>query len=150
MILQAYDEGHAVFFDFLGLFFVSYSEKTGTILNYGIAAGIFLLTFISIWRMSAVSSLSVGPIVLRLIILIILQIIALALGLGLPILVAYYFDTLGLSLSYYSNYSLLIGLYVCPSIIGLSLPIMLYYQMNQNVSFRVYQLSTPYQKFNLY
>lgn len=65
----------------------------------------------------------------------VLQIIAFALGLGLPILVAYYFDSLGLSLTYYSNYSLLIGLYVCPSLIGLSLPIMLYYLMNQNVSY---------------
>lgn len=85
--------------------------------------------------MSAVSSLEVGPIVQRLIILMVLQIIAFALGLGLPILVAYYFDSLGLSLTYYSNYSLLIGLYVCPSLIGLSLPIMLYYLMNQNVSY---------------
>lgn len=85
--------------------------------------------------MSAVSSLSVCPIVQRLLILMVLQIIAFALGLGLPILVAYYFDSLGLSLTYYSNYSLLIGLYVCPSLIGLSLPIMLYYLMNQSVSF---------------
>lgn len=85
--------------------------------------------------MSAVSSLEVGPIVQRLIILMVLQIIAFALGLGLPILVAYYFDSLGLSLTYYSNYSLLIGLYVCPSLIGLSLPIMFYYLMNQNVSY---------------
>lgn len=85
--------------------------------------------------MSAVSSLEVGPIVQRLIILMVLQIIAFALGLGLPILVAYYFDSLGLSLTYYSNYSLLIGLYVCPSLIGLSLPIMLYYLMNQKVSY---------------
>lgn len=85
--------------------------------------------------MSAVSSLEVGPIIQRLIILMVLQIIAFALGLGLPILVAYYFDSLGLSLTYYSNYSLLIGLYVCPSLIGLSLPIMLYYLMNQNVSY---------------
>lgn len=85
--------------------------------------------------MSAVSSLEVGPIVQRLIILMVLQIIAFALGLGLPILVAYYFDSLGLSLTYYSNYSLLIGLYICPSLIGLSLPIMLYYLMNQNVSY---------------
>lgn len=104
-------------------------------MNYGISAAVFLLTFISIWRMSAVSSLEVGPIVQRLIILMVLQIIAFALGLGLPILVAYYFDSLGLSLTYYSNYSLLIGLYVCPSLIGLSLPIMLYYLMNQNVSY---------------
>lgn len=85
--------------------------------------------------MSAVATISVCPSVQRLIILVILQILALVLGLGLPILVAYYFDTLGLSLTYYSNYSLLIGLYICPSLIGLSLPIMLYYQMNQNVSF---------------
>lgn len=124
-----------MFFDFLGLFFVSYTGKTATILNYGISVAVFLLTFISIWRMSAVSSLSVCPIVQRLIVLMVLQIIAFALGLGLPILVAYYFDSLGLSLTYYSNYSLLIGLYVCPSLIGLSLPIMLYYLMNQSVSF---------------
>jgi len=85
--------------------------------------------------MSAVSSLSSGYVAKRLVILIIIQFIALALGLALPILVAYLFDSLSLSLTYFSCPYLLIGLYVCPSLIGLSLPITIYYQLQQNVSY---------------
>ncbi|KAH8418649.1 hypothetical protein KR222_008441, partial [Zaprionus bogoriensis] len=128
---EAYEEGHAVFFDFLGLFFVSYSESTGTMLNYGISAAIFLLAFISVWRMSAISGLSTCSVAQGLVMLLTLQIVALVLSLGLPILVAYYFDSFGLSLTYYTHYSLLIGLYVCPCLIGLSVPIMIYYQLNE-------------------
>jgi len=64
----------------------------------------------------------------------IVQIIALTLSLTLPLLVAYYFDSYGLSLTYFSSPILLIGLYVCPSLIGLSLPITIYYQLQKRVS----------------
>ncbi|XP_034476025.1 endoplasmic reticulum metallopeptidase 1-like [Drosophila innubila] len=124
-------EGHAVFFDFLGLFFVSYTEETGKTLNYGVSGLTLILIFISVWRMSAVSSLSSCHVVQRLIILMVIQILGFVLGLALPILVAYFFDSFGLSLTYFSSPYLLIGLYVCPSLIGLTLPITIYYQSQQ-------------------
>ncbi|KAL7735866.1 hypothetical protein ACLKA6_017862 [Drosophila palustris] len=130
---QAYETGHAVYFDFLGLFFVSYSAETGQILNYSISGVTLVLILISVWRMSAISSLSCCHVVQRLIILLIIQIIALSLSLALPLLVAYYFDSFGLSLTYFSSPSLLIGLYICPSLIGLTLPITIYYQLQQKI-----------------
>jgi len=87
--------------------------------------------------MSAISSLSCCHVIQRLIFLLIIQIIALALSLALPLLVAYYFDSFGLSLTYFSSPYLLIGLYVCPSLIGLTLPITFYYQSLQQVSYNL-------------
>ncbi|KAH8384739.1 hypothetical protein KR093_007129, partial [Drosophila rubida] len=131
---QAYETGHAVFFDFLGLFFVSYSEETGTILNYSAAGVTLLLIFISVWRMSALSAVSSCGVFQRLIILVIVQIVGLALAVALPLQVAHYFDSFGLSLTYFSSPLLLIGLYVCPSLIGLSLPIAIYYLVQQKIT----------------
>ncbi|XP_034102180.1 endoplasmic reticulum metallopeptidase 1-like [Drosophila albomicans] len=129
---SAYKTGHAVFFDFLGLYFVSYSESVGEILNYSVAGVTLFLVFISVWRISAVSSLSSSYVVLRLISLLLIQLIAFVLALGLPIVVAYLFDSFELSLTYFSSPYLLIGLYVCPSLLGLSLPITLYYHFEKN------------------
>lgn len=84
--------------------------------------------------MSSISSLSLTQVLQRVLIQLILQIIALALGLAVPLLIAYVFDSFGLSLTYFSSLSLLIGLYVCPALIGLSLPITIYYQWKKDVS----------------
>ncbi|KAH8297368.1 hypothetical protein KR044_010979, partial [Drosophila immigrans] len=128
---SVYKTGHAVFFDLLGLYFVSYSEDVGKTLNYSVAGAALLLVFLSVWRMSAVSSLSSSRVVLRLIILLIVQLIAFVLAMGLPIVVAYLFDSIGLPMTYYSSPYLLIGLYVCPSLIGLSLPITIYFHFEE-------------------
>ncbi|XP_034480031.1 endoplasmic reticulum metallopeptidase 1-like isoform X2 [Drosophila innubila] len=139
--VQAYETGNSIFFDFLGLFFVNYSEETGKNLNYSIAGVTLILIFISVWRMSAISCLSCCHVVQRLIFLLIIQIIALSLSLTLPLLVAYFFDSFGLSLTYFSSPYLLIGLYICPSLIGLTLPITIYYQsLQQNKLPSIYHL----------
>lgn len=132
--IEANESGHVVFFDVLGLFMISYTEDNGKIINYSTAGVAFILVIISIWRMSAVSSIHHCQVVPRLVILVILQIIALVLSLGLPILVAYYFDSIGLSIAYFSSLKLIIGLYICPSLLGLSLPVLVYFHFNQNVS----------------
>ncbi|XP_062133875.1 endoplasmic reticulum metallopeptidase 1-like [Drosophila sulfurigaster albostrigata] len=131
--------GHAVFFDFLGLNFVHYSEATGVYLNFGIAGAALALVFLSIWRMSDVSQVSICHVILWFILVIVIQIVAFALGLALPIVTAYVMDSLELSLTYYSTPLLVIGLYVCPSLIGLSLPTTIYYTLQRND-----KLSTPY------
>ncbi|XP_060655349.1 endoplasmic reticulum metallopeptidase 1-like [Drosophila nasuta] len=131
--------GHAVFFDFLGLYFFHYSEATGEYLNFGIAGTALVLVFISIWRMSDVSQVSICHVILWFILVIVIQIVAFALGLSLPIVVAYVMDSLGLSLTYYSTPLLVVGLYVCPSLIGLSLPTTIFYSLQWND-----KLSTPY------
>ncbi|EDW09410.2 endoplasmic reticulum metallopeptidase 1 [Drosophila mojavensis] len=130
--IEAYKTGHAVFFDFLGLYFVNYSEATGKSINFGVAGAVLIFIFISMWRMSAVSNASLCNVASWFILVIIVQIISFVLGLLLPIVVAYGMDALGLSLTYYSTPLLVVGLYVCPSLIGLSLPITLYYSVQRN------------------
>lgn len=130
---QAYEGGHAVFFDYLGLFLVTYSKETGTIINYSVAGSVIALILISVYRMSVLSSLSFCSVTLRLISLTIIQIIALVLSVAFPLFMAYYFDSIGLSMVYFSSPWLIIGLYICPSLIGLSLPILIYLQCQQQV-----------------
>ncbi|EDW61968.2 endoplasmic reticulum metallopeptidase 1 [Drosophila virilis] len=133
---EAHKTGHAVFFDFLGIYFVHYSEATGISVNFGVAGAAFLLVFISMWRMAAVSHVTICHVVCWFILVLIVQVISFVLGLALPIVVSYVFDNVGLSLTYYSTPLLVIGLYVCPSLIGLSLPITMYYniQCNEKIS----------------
>ncbi|KAH8418650.1 hypothetical protein KR222_008447, partial [Zaprionus bogoriensis] len=124
-------KGQTIFFDYLGIFFVCYSKETGTIINHSISGSVIIAILISISRMSAISSYSICHVMLRLIILVIVETIALFLGIALPLLIAYYFDSLGLSLTYFNSPWLMLGLYVCPSLFGLSLPIIIYLQCQQ-------------------
>lgn len=62
------------------------------------------------------------------------QVVAFVLGLGLPISVAYLFDKYGLTMTYFSTPALSLGLYVCPSLLGLALPSYVHLRMQQNVS----------------
>ncbi|XP_030558517.1 endoplasmic reticulum metallopeptidase 1-like [Drosophila novamexicana] len=129
---EAHKTGHAVFFDFLGLCFIHYSETTGIILNCSAAGAALILVFVSIWRIADVSHVSISHVLLWGLLVLTIQFISFVLGLALPIVVAYVFDKLGLSLTYYSSPLLVIGLFVCPSLIGLSLPITIYYIFQRN------------------
>lgn len=87
--------------------------------------------------MSSTSALPLNQVLVQLLVQLMVQLLALVLGLGLSILVAHVFDSFELSLTYFSCLSLLIGLYVCPTLIGLSLPITIYYQSRRNVSIQM-------------
>lgn len=136
-ILQDHTGESAVFFDFLGLCFIHYSKTTGIFLNTGVAAAAFILIFISMWRMAAVSNVSFCHVACWFTLVLIIQVISFVLGLALPLIVSYVMDDLGLSLVFYSTPILEIGLYVCPSLIGLSLPITIYYALQGNVSCQI-------------
>nr|NP_001261090.1 uncharacterized protein Dmel_CG10073, isoform C [Drosophila melanogaster]AGB93622.1 uncharacterized protein Dmel_CG10073, isoform C [Drosophila melanogaster] len=129
---EAYATGHAIFFDVLGLYFISYTESNGVILNYSVAGVALVLIFLSIWRTSSISRVSIGHVLCWFILIFVLQIIAFVLGLGLPIVVAYVFDKYGLSITYFSTPVLLIGLYICPSLLGLSLPSYIYLKLQRS------------------
>ncbi|XP_034475996.1 endoplasmic reticulum metallopeptidase 1-like [Drosophila innubila] len=136
---EAHKIGHAVYFDFLGLYFFHYSESTGESLNFGVAGTALILAFISMWRMAAVSHASICYVIRVFIIVHVMQIISFVLAFAFPIVVAYAMDSFGLSLTYYSNLLLVVGLYVCPSLIGLRLPITIYYSLQRNN-----KISSPY------
>ncbi|XP_064544305.1 endoplasmic reticulum metallopeptidase 1-like [Drosophila montana] len=129
---EAHKGGHAVFFDFLGIYFIYYSETTGILLNLSVAGAALIFVFVSIWRIADVSHVSISHVVRWFILVLIIQVISFLLGLALPIVVSYVFENLGLSLTYYSSPLLVIGLYVCPSLIGLSLPTTIYYSLQGN------------------
>ncbi|XP_015019250.2 endoplasmic reticulum metallopeptidase 1 isoform X1 [Drosophila mojavensis] len=124
--------GHAVFFDFLGLYFIHYSETTGIILNLAIAIATLILISVSIWRMAKVSNASVSHVACWFSVTLIVQVISFILGLLFPAVVAWFMDSLGQSLTYFSSPMLIIGLYVCPSLIGLSLPLVVYSSIHRN------------------
>nr|XP_016927739.1 endoplasmic reticulum metallopeptidase 1-like [Drosophila suzukii] len=117
-----YEQGPSVFFDVLGLFFINYTNKTGIILNLSVAIAAILLIFLSLGRMANKSDVSINFMVFWFVLILIVQILALTLALGLPIWIANYFDSKGLSLTYFSSKELMFGLYVCPCLFGLLLP----------------------------
>ncbi|KAH8348935.1 hypothetical protein KR084_012583, partial [Drosophila pseudotakahashii] len=125
-------EGKTVFFDVLGLFFVSYSERNGKILNYAVPGIVIILVHISLLRMGAKSNVTFGKILCCFVPILIVQLVAFVMGLALPLMVAYMFDKYGLSMTYFSTPSLSLGLYVCPSLVGLALPNFVYLRMQKN------------------
>jgi len=122
-----------VFFDVLGLFLVSYSAENGKTLNYAVAGVAIILVYVSLLRIADVSNVTPAQVQGWFVLILVLQVIAFVLGLALPIVVAYVFDKYGLSLTYFSTPALSIGLYVCPSLVGLALPSYIYLRLQKNV-----------------
>ncbi|KAH8270809.1 hypothetical protein KR018_005409, partial [Drosophila ironensis] len=128
----AYENGASVFFDVLGLAFISYSESDGIIFNYSVAGVTIILVIISLCRISGNCRVSLACILIGFILILVVQIVAFALGIGLPILIAYYFDKYGLPLTYFTTSELMFGLYVCPSLFGLCLPSYIFLKFPRN------------------
>ncbi|KAH8285616.1 hypothetical protein KR054_011701, partial [Drosophila jambulina] len=127
------DEGHAIFFDFLGLFFVYYTETTGIIMNCCIAVISLVLVGCSLWRMARQSEkVSLAKISLCFLIILGLHVVGVLLCFGLPLLMAVLFDAGDRSMTYYSSNWLVFGLFICPAIIGLALPLTLYFTLKPN------------------
>ncbi|KAH8271621.1 hypothetical protein KR018_011294 [Drosophila ironensis] len=123
---EAYSEGHAVFFDFIGLFFVHYQQSTGVALNISFSLGAIILVCISLWRMSQVSGQTLGTYAGAFGLLFLLALAGVVLALVFPVLICVFYDAGNRTLTYFSNSWLVIGLYICPSVIGLVLPMTLY------------------------
>nr|XP_017033140.1 endoplasmic reticulum metallopeptidase 1-like [Drosophila kikkawai] len=127
------DDGHTVFFDFLGLFFVYYTETTGIIMNYCFAVISLVLVGCSLWRMARQSEkVSLPQISLWFLIILGLHVVGVLLCFGLPLLMAVLFDAGDRSMTYFTSNWLVFGYYICPSVIGLVLPLTLYYTLKPN------------------
>ncbi|KAH8297078.1 hypothetical protein KR044_004559, partial [Drosophila immigrans] len=137
--IEAHKSGHTVFFDFLGIYFFHYSDTTGKVLNFGVSGAVLALVLVSMWRMTVTSHESLSHIVRWFSIVFVIQITSFVLAIVFPIVVALAMDAIGKSLTYYSTPLLLIGLYVCPALIGLTVPITIYYSLSRND-----KLSSPY------
>ncbi|XP_020805193.1 endoplasmic reticulum metallopeptidase 1-like [Drosophila serrata] len=134
---EALAKGPSVFFDVMGLFFVSYSNSSGIILNYSVGIVTIILIITSLCRMAGVSRSTVHNILGRFLLILVTQSVAFVLGVTLPILMANYFDKFGLSLTYFTTRELLFGLYVCSSLLGLLLPSYVFLKLprNRKISF---------------
>ncbi|KAH8253057.1 hypothetical protein KR032_003400, partial [Drosophila birchii] len=129
---EDHSEGHAVFFDFLGLFFVYYTETTGIILNSCIAVISLVLVACSLLRMARESEASLCQVSIWFSIILGLHVVGMILSLGLPLLMAVLYDAGNRSMTYFSNHWLVIGLFVIPAVIGQVLPLTLYYTLKPN------------------
>ncbi|EDV36214.1 uncharacterized protein Dana_GF12847 [Drosophila ananassae] len=128
LLEESDDEGHAIFFDFLGLFLINYTETTGIVLNCLIGVISLVLVGCSIWRMSQQSEeQSLKDISISFLIILGLHVIGFLLCICLPLLMAIIFDAGDRSLTYFTSSWLVFGLYICPAIIGLVIPLSLYY-----------------------
>lgn len=103
-------------------------------MNYGVALAAIILVFLSIWRIATLSQVPVYQVIKWFTLVQVIQLVSFALGFVFPIVVAYGMDKVGLSLTYYSTPLLVVGLYVVPSLIGLSLPMLIYFRFQRNVS----------------
>ncbi|XP_017039094.1 endoplasmic reticulum metallopeptidase 1-like [Drosophila ficusphila] len=134
-------DGYAIFFDFLGLFFVYYTETTGIILNCVIGVISLILVGFSLWRMTRQSEkVSIGQISIWFLIILGLNVLGAVLCLCLPLLMAVLFDAGDRTLTYFTSNWLVFGLYIFPAFIGLVLPLTLYYTLKPN-----HKLSHAYQ-----
>ncbi|EDW85577.2 uncharacterized protein Dwil_GK23156 [Drosophila willistoni] len=129
---EEYSEGHSVFYDFLGLFLIYYTETTGIILNCCVAVISLVLVSISLWRIASNCLETQGQLFIWFLIILALQVTGLALSVALPLLMAVLFDAGNNSMSYFTNNWLVIGLYICPAVIGQVLPLTLYYTLKRN------------------
>ncbi|KAH8386241.1 hypothetical protein KR200_007728, partial [Drosophila serrata] len=119
---EAHSEGHSVFFDYLGLFFVYYTESTGVALNISFSLGAILLVCLSLWRMASMTDRSVGTYSRAFGMQFLLAILGFLLALGFPLLMSVFYDAGNRTMTYFSNSWLVIGLFIVPSVIGLVLP----------------------------
>ncbi|XP_050327626.1 endoplasmic reticulum metallopeptidase 1-like isoform X1 [Bactrocera neohumeralis] len=125
-------EGHMVFYDFFGYFVVSYTESTGKILNTCVSVGAILLTCISMYLMAADSFVSIGYTLRLFSLIFVLHLIGWILAIALPLLMATMFDSADRSMTWFTSKWLVFGLYICPTLMGLSAPTLLYLSISRN------------------
>ncbi|XP_034478527.1 endoplasmic reticulum metallopeptidase 1 isoform X2 [Drosophila innubila] len=117
----AHAEGHNVFYDFLGWFIIFYTATTSIIINVVISVVALLAIGVSIYFMSVRSGCSLSGVLMRFGIIFGIQLVSLALALGLGLLVALFMDGVDRSMSWFTQMWLIIGLYVFPIIFGMSI-----------------------------
>ena len=136
-MLQKYAEGHSVFYDFLGLFIIYYTETVAQIMNACVSVIVIIAIGVSLWRMAAISYISIGNILKTYGLIIVLHIVGLVLAVGLPLALAAIFDSGDQSMSWFTSKWLVIGLYMCPTLFGLAVPSLLYLSFSRNVSVNI-------------
>uniref|UniRef100_A0A182NKV7 FXNA-like protease n=1 Tax=Anopheles dirus TaxID=7168 RepID=A0A182NKV7_9DIPT len=107
--------GHTVYFDFLGLFFVSYSATEGTVLNVLVSVGVLL---IGCWNVLSIVGWSHWrSMVLEMLHGFVATLVGAGAAIGLNLATAFGLDHfMDRSMAWYSSYGLAIGLYCVPTL----------------------------------
>ncbi|XP_017490382.1 PREDICTED: endoplasmic reticulum metallopeptidase 1-like [Rhagoletis zephyria] len=124
--------GHAIFYDFLGLFVIEYTEDTGKIINTAVVVVALVLVAISLWCIAEDSFISICSVFKLFSLIFILHLVGWILALALPLLVAVALDSAASSMTWFTNKWLVLGLYACPALFGLSVPTLLYLSISRN------------------
>lgn len=109
-----HSEGHTVFFDFLGLFLIFYTEHIGIAINISIAVISITAMAISIWAMSKTMDESILFILKNFGIILSIEIATLILAAAVPIVLALIIDATYSPLFWFSQPWLIFGIYFCP------------------------------------
>lgn len=97
-----------------------YTQTTSIIINVVIGISAIVAIAVSLYFMSVRSGCSLGGVLVRFSVIFGIQLVSLALALGLALLVAVFMDGVNRSLSWFTQMWLIIGLYVLPVIFGMS------------------------------
>ncbi|XP_037956829.1 endoplasmic reticulum metallopeptidase 1-like [Teleopsis dalmanni] len=129
---ELHSKGHTVFFDVMGKFFISYTETQGKIINLSVAVAAIILVVISILRIATASRAPSSDVWSQFLLIFMLHILGFVLAVVLPIIIATLYDMADLSMTWFTNKWLVIGLYVCPALFGLAAPTVFYLSLSNN------------------
>ncbi|XP_013111716.2 endoplasmic reticulum metallopeptidase 1 [Stomoxys calcitrans] len=108
-------EGHVVFYDFLGWFMVAYTETIGIIVNVCVSCCAIIFIFLSVFLMSALGDKDQAkPVYMQFFTIIGVQLLTVAVAVGLTILIAIIVEALNITQSWYTQTWIIFGLYFCP------------------------------------
>ncbi|XP_026840670.1 endoplasmic reticulum metallopeptidase 1 isoform X1 [Drosophila persimilis] len=122
-----YAEGHMIFFDVLGWFFVYYPESTGEIINISVCVVVCATIVGYIWIMSSSTGMFRRRIWAKFGILTALQVAGVGLGIGLVLSIAMFLDAVNLPMSWFTQNWMLFGLYFCPMLFGMGIVPAIYF-----------------------
>ncbi|XP_036332214.1 endoplasmic reticulum metallopeptidase 1-like, partial [Rhagoletis pomonella] len=109
-----YAEGHTIFYDVLGWFIVYYPEETGIVINVLVCVIAIITILAYIWNMAHQTGMFRRRVFIKFGILLGVQFAAVILAILLTITIAIFMDTVGLSMSWFSQQWMTFGLYFCP------------------------------------
>lgn len=124
--VSEYYDDNVVFYDVLGWTMLYYTQKEAVLINL-LVAGIGLLVLACCLKsMSTRSGLTIGETIVEVLISLGCHLVGVCFGVGSVFLLAVIYDAAGRAMSWYSSPWLLFGLYMCPFLVTLALPVVVW------------------------
>lgn len=131
--MAEHEEGHAIFFDYLGWFIVVYTEAASLIINIVVCIAALICIGTSLYLMTKDDGADVPKaVMMRFGIIFLVQLLSVVIGWGLTLIVALFVHAVGLSESWYYGIWMTFGLYFCPMFFGLGMLPALYISWTKN------------------